>query len=294
MEDREPRADLVGEGEEVELDAQSPVVAAFGFREPVQVRLEVLVARPGRAVDAGELLVVLVASPVRTGHVRQLERPEHAGVRHVRPHAQVDPRVVGVQGDGLAGRRLLVALTVTVALTRADALDDLDLVRLVAQPLDGFLARDLLAHEALVPLHDLAHAPVDLREVGGVHGLWQVEVVIEAIGDRGADRVLRTRVEIAHRLGEHVGGRVPQHVQPVVGCRRDGLDIDVGVGGRHVGQVAQLAVDAGGDRALRQGGADRFPFGKLDRRGVGQGQRRHPGMIATVPVATRTRSPRAR
>ena len=64
MEDREPRADLLREREQVELGAQLAVVAALGLLEPLQVRLEVVLGRPRGAVDPGQLRVLLVAAPV--------------------------------------------------------------------------------------------------------------------------------------------------------------------------------------------------------------------------------------
>ena len=150
------------------------------------------------------------------------------------------------------------------------------------QPLERLVARHVFAHEPLVALHDLAHAPIDLREVGRVDRLGEVEVVVEAVGDRRADRVPRARVEVAHRLRQHVGGGVAQHVQPLVGVRSDRLHLRVVP--RHEREIAQLAVDARGDRPLRERGADRLPLGKLDAHAFGKGQGRHAGMIATTPT----------
>ena len=56
-----------------------------------QVRVEVVLGRPRRAVDPGELGRLLVAPPVRAGDVRQAERAEPAGGGNVRPEAEVDP-----------------------------------------------------------------------------------------------------------------------------------------------------------------------------------------------------------
>ena len=65
VEDRQAGADLVGEAEQVEVAAELAVVAALGLLDPVQVLLERLLGLPGGAVDALELLVLLVAAPVR-------------------------------------------------------------------------------------------------------------------------------------------------------------------------------------------------------------------------------------
>ncbi len=47
----EARPELLGEREQVELAAELAVVAAFGLLQAVQVRVEVVLRRPRRAVD---------------------------------------------------------------------------------------------------------------------------------------------------------------------------------------------------------------------------------------------------
>ena len=89
MEHREPGADLLGEREEVELDAELAMVAPFGLLQPVQVLGERGLRLPRGAVDALQHRALLVAAPVRAGHLLQLERAELARRRHVRTAAQV-------------------------------------------------------------------------------------------------------------------------------------------------------------------------------------------------------------
>ena len=50
------------------------MVALLGLFEPLQVRLELLLAEEGGAVDALQHLVLLVAAPVGAGHRGELER----------------------------------------------------------------------------------------------------------------------------------------------------------------------------------------------------------------------------
>ncbi len=262
MEHGEPRADLLREREQVELDAELPVVAALGLLQPQQVRVEVLLGRPRGAVDPGELRVLLVAAPVRAGDRGQLERAEPAGRGHVRPEAQVLPAVVAVEADGVAGGHLA-----RLVLHR---LDDLALELLAVQTLQGFCPRYVLTDERLVGGDDRPHLVLDPRQVLGRHVRGDVEVVVEAVGDRGADRVAGAGPQASHGLGQDVGGRVPKDVQPVVGPHVDRLDRDVPR--RHEGQVAQLAVDARRDGRGRERGADRLPLGELHGGAVGQGQ----------------------
>ena len=91
MEDREAGAELVGEGEEVEVAAELAVVATLGLLDPVQVRVERLLGLPRGAVEPLELLVLLVATPVRRRRPHQLERRDPLGGRQVRAAAQVAP-----------------------------------------------------------------------------------------------------------------------------------------------------------------------------------------------------------
>ena len=76
-------------------------------------------------------------------------------------------------------------------------------------------ARDLLAR----PLAALGELAADLLldplEVVLADRLRELEVVVEAVLDRRADRDLHARVEPPHRLGEQVRGRVAQDVERV-------------------------------------------------------------------------------
>ena len=90
--------------------------------------------------------------------------------------------------------------------------DELDLVRLALglEPRAGLVGRDLLALPRAA-LGELAlHLGLDRLEVGVVDRGREVEVVVEAVLDRRADRDLHARVETAHRLGEQVRGRVAE------------------------------------------------------------------------------------
>ena len=114
-------------------------------------------------------------------------------------------------------------------------------------------------------------ADSSLLRSSGVNGLRDVEVVVEAVGDGRADAELRLGVQLLHGLGEHVRGGVPDHAAPGLGVGGDRLDLGVGL--RGPGEVAQRAVGvADDDDGLRAGGRQaRLPDGGA-RRGPG----RHP------------------
>ena len=84
-----------------------------------------------------------------------------------------------------------------------------------------------------------------------MNGLGDVEVVVEAVLDRRADAQLGLGEQLLDGLGQHVRGRVPQDRAALVGARsRRARPVAVG---ELVGEVAQLAVDPGGDHGAAVG-----------------------------------------
>jgi hypothetical protein len=85
--------------EQVQFAAQLAVVALLGLLQHRQVLLQVVLGGPGRAVDALQHLVAVVAAPVGAGHLHQLEVLELARAGHVRAAAQVLEAAFAVQAD---------------------------------------------------------------------------------------------------------------------------------------------------------------------------------------------------
>src|SRR5919202_854576 len=104
------------EVEEVELLAEPPVVAPLGVLDLLEVLLERLLRVERGAVDPGELLVVLVAAPVRAGEAGEPERPDRLRVLEVRAAAEVGEVALRVDRDRVVR-----------------GVDELDLVRLVVR-----------------------------------------------------------------------------------------------------------------------------------------------------------------
>ena len=249
VEDGQPRADLVGEGVEVELAPELAVVATLGLGEPVEVGLELVLRRPGGAVDALELRVLLRAAPVGGGAAHDLVRvAEDLGARDVRAAAQVAPGDGAVAADVVVDRQLGAADldrgTFGCVFRRAALeTDELALVRLVRQLFERVGVVDLAADEGLPLVDDPLHGLLEGLEVLGGEGLCDVEVVVEAVADRRTDAELGPGVGLLDGLGEDVRGAVPQDVEAVLLLRGHRLD-DVAVGD-DVREVAQLAVDPG-------------------------------------------------
>src|SRR5580765_2648228 len=99
--------------EEVELSTEDSVIARPRLRERGQVCIQVGLRVEGRAVDPGQLRVALVATPVRAGEPRELDRLDRRRVLQVRPAAEGGEVALRVQRDVALGR-----------------VDQLDLVRL--------------------------------------------------------------------------------------------------------------------------------------------------------------------
>jgi len=102
----------------------------------------------------------------------------------------------------------------------------------------------------------LAHLRLEPLEVGvgDGHALRELEVVVEAVLDRRADRDLGAGIEVQHSGGQHVRGVVADQVQRLVVALGDDRHL-VAVRERPR-EVAHLAADLDRERRARQPGAD--------------------------------------
>ena len=146
--------------------------------EPLEIGVEVGLREERRAVDPGQLRVLLVAAPVGAGEPGQLDRLDRGRVLEVRAAAEIGEVALRVERD--------VALR---------GVDQLDLVRLSLglEPRAGGVASDRLPR----PRPALADLAQDLRldrgEILLADRLRELEVVVEAVLDRGPDRDLHAR-----------------------------------------------------------------------------------------------------
>src|ERR1017187_5162155 len=227
------------DAEEVELLAELAVVALLGLFHLFEVGVEFLGGEEGGAVNALELLVVLVALPVGAGDTEQLEGLDLRGVGDVGAAAEIDEAgSEGVLGEDLAG--LLF--------------DELALHPGFGVLLEAlfFGGKDAFVGEGAGL--DLPHLLLDLLEVVGGEGGGAVEIVVEAVVDGRADAELGFGIEFEHGGGEEVGGGV------AVDLERFGVpggeDLNRGVLLDGAGEVEHLAVDLGRQAGVRQAGAD--------------------------------------
>jgi len=111
MKENQPGAGEFLDAEQIELFAELAMVALFGLLHLLEIGVKFLGGKEGRAVNALELLVVLVAFPVGASDGEQLEGLDLGRVRDVRAAAEVDEMgAQGVLGENIA-RALLDQLT---------------------------------------------------------------------------------------------------------------------------------------------------------------------------------------
>src|SRR5215203_4491589 len=99
QEERDAGPCIRREREQLEVLADLAVVPRPGLLQTPEVRLELLLRRPRRAVDAGEHRVLLVAAPVGPCYVLQLEGAQPARTRDMWAAAQVEETSLSVDRD---------------------------------------------------------------------------------------------------------------------------------------------------------------------------------------------------
>mmetsp|Transcript_75896 Transcript_75896/g.164253 ORF Transcript_75896/g.164253 Transcript_75896/m.164253 type:complete len:846 (+) Transcript_75896:181-2718(+) len=201
----EPEAGAGGEGrvekEELLLLADVPVVALRGLLEELLVLLHQLVGGEGDAVESLQRVEALVAEPVGSGVLGDLERLRLARVGQMGSAAEVDEVAAAVAARHRVVRHLVG--------------DELHLEGVPAEELQGLLLREDAALEGLLLLADVGGVLLDGLEVVILElPLAEEAVVIEAVVERGADGQVAAVLAL-HRLAEDVRARVPEDVLPL-------------------------------------------------------------------------------
>src|SRR5258708_27591826 len=115
--------DSVVDHEELQVLAQLLVVALLRLLEELQVVLELARRLPRRAVDTGQLGLLLVASPVRTRDAQQLECLQVFGRAHVRTPAEVEEVACAVDADLVTLDLVRDQLELEILVSRAELFD---------------------------------------------------------------------------------------------------------------------------------------------------------------------------
>src|SRR5438477_982780 len=212
-------SELLVDAEQLQFLAEHAMVAALDLLKALQVVIELLLVGPDRAVDALQLRVALVAAPVRAGDRQKLERTDLSRPLDVRSPAQIDESVVLVHADAPVAD-LVVAVVVRALLCKLFDLVDLVVLLALAEEPERLGHRHVAMLERQVLLGDLAHLHLDLSEVVRGQRAREIEVVVEAVGDRWSEAELRLREELQDRAGHHVRCRMAQRVELLVAVVR--------------------------------------------------------------------------
>ncbi len=126
----------------IQLLAEHAVIAALGFLETSDVRVEIVLREKRSRVNALQHLPVLITSPVCAGSVQQLEMLEIRCVRHVRTPTQIDERTIGICRDDFV---------------ITEFRKPLELQRIIDESLSRFGLRNFLANERILLGDHLPH-----------------------------------------------------------------------------------------------------------------------------------------
>ena len=188
---RKAHSDAAGEGEEFHFLAEFPVVALLCLFENHEVLVQEGFLGEGYAVDTGELLTLLVASPVGSGYAGELDGLDDFGVHQMRAAAEVGEFTVAVVCDG-------------TVLELADELA-LVLVSLFLEVLHRLALGDVYPLEMLLLACEFEHLLLNLRKVGVGDGLSpEVHVVVESVLYGRSNTELHARIESLEGLGHQV------------------------------------------------------------------------------------------
>mmetsp|Transcript_5580 Transcript_5580/g.14507 ORF Transcript_5580/g.14507 Transcript_5580/m.14507 type:complete len:283 (-) Transcript_5580:177-1025(-) len=208
--EHEASSRLLLDGEQVEVLADKSVVAPRSLFLQLAVLHELLFRLPRRSIHALQHGPRLVASPVRSRHLLEVDRVA-CDVRRlldVRSSAQVPPAFLASRfADVVDGDRFLL-----------DGVKNFELVWLV-DSLDARLrlvARHLLTHDGKFLSDDFLHFLFDFLQVRVRERLLGVKVVVEPVVDPRSDGHLHVREEPLRRHGKYVRGAVPDAQKFVV------------------------------------------------------------------------------
>ena len=204
---------------EVHFLTDLAVVALFGFFEELQISFETFLVSKASTVHAGQLVAVLVAMPVSTGHGEHLEILELAGRRHVGAGAEVF-KVLARFASHVEAERTVAAFAGECALSV------IGLVLVAFSALQAIFGADFATHERTVFLDDFLHALFDALEIRLLDRGRCHQIVVETLFDSRTVGELGAREQVADGFGKHVAAAVAEEHQciRIVVARGDDLD----------------------------------------------------------------------
>ena len=210
MPEYQARSCLILDAEQVQVLAQTPVVALPGFVQLGEVGVQVLLGEERGPVDTLQGVRALVALPVRARHTEQLEGLDARGRGNVGSAAEIQELAGAVSGEDRLG---LFA-------------DELALQELAhpLEELEPLLRGKVQALVREVRLDQLPHLVLDLLQIILGEGFFAEEIVEEAGLGRRSDAGMRVGEEFEDRRRQEVRRRVAINLQPFGRGRCDELD----------------------------------------------------------------------
>ena len=160
--------------EQVQLTTQFSVVTLFGLLQHRQVLLQIVFAGPCRAINSLKHFIAMVAPPISTCHLHQLEMLELAGARHMGATTQIGEVTLAVKRYILIGRN------------RGDDLCFVMLAQLF-EILDGLVSWHDLTRDGLVLRSQLGHFLFDQTKVIRCERSAIRKIVIKPVFNHGAN-----------------------------------------------------------------------------------------------------------
>ena len=227
--------------EQVQTLADLAVIALLGLFHTLDVGCQLLLVRPGSAIDTLQLLILGIAAPVGTGDTGQLERFQKARVRHVRAAAHVDIFFVVVEAHGLFVRHILNQTQLVLLTTGLEHLDDL-------------ITRGHLFNHVVIGVDQLGHTLFDGGHVFRRKGALKGDVVIEAVIDNRTNNHLGARIQLLDCMTHQVSTGVTNDFDPflVLG----GNDLQGRVLLDQITGVDQTPIDFAGNGCLGKAGTN--------------------------------------
>ena len=226
---------------QVEFLAQLAVVALVGFFQHRQILLQLVFGGPSRSVNTLQHFVAVIAAPISTSHLHELEKLQLAGARHVGATAQIFKRAVAVQRDIFVGR---------------NAGDDLGFVVLADafEMRHGFVARQHAAGDGFIFGDEFGHALFNRHQIFWRERALVRKIVEKSVFNHRPDGDLRIREQFLDGIRQQVRSTVANQLQAVsiFGCDDGNRTV---LADKKAG-IDQLAIDLAAQRRFGQAGAD--------------------------------------
>ena len=212
------------------------MIALFDILEMIQISLQLILGRENCTVNSLQHLTVLIASPVCSGGGDQLKMLDLLQIHQMRAGAQVGKSRLLIEGNDGIFRQIL---------------NQFDLIRFIRlfHLRDRFRARQGVTRESRALLDDRLHLLFDRTQIF-IGKRRVIEIIIESVFDRRADRHLRIREETEHCLRHDMRGRMAQCRETFRISGRQ--DLKLAVPGQRGSKITDLAIDLADSRIARK------------------------------------------